>query len=103
MAQFRLLPSGKVHVVVRRRGHGPVYGTFPNKTIARAWAQDVERKMWEKTYLPTTQLERVLFSAIVDDFENSIVSRMRGQKSARSRLKSLRLSFGSKPIGQITP
>lgn len=59
--------------------------------------------MWEKTYLPTTQLERVLFSAIVDDFENSIVSRMRGQKSARSRLKTLRSSFGPRPIGQITP
>ncbi|MGH8578691.1 MAG: hypothetical protein ACREVK_00740 [Gammaproteobacteria bacterium] len=28
---------------------------------------------------------------------------MRGQKSARSRLNTLRSSFGSKPIGQITP
>ncbi len=102
MGQFCLLPAGKVHVVVRRRGHEPIYGTFPNKTIARAWAQDVERKIWEKSYLPTRQLDRVPFSAIVDDFENSIVSRMRGQNSARGRLKTLCTSFGPTPIGQIT-
>jgi len=102
MAQFRLLPSGKVQVVVRRRGHEPIYGTFPNKTIAKAWAQDVERKIWEKSYLPTAQLDRVLFSAIVDDFAQRIVSRMRGQKSARSRLKTLCTSFGPTLIGQIT-
>ncbi len=102
MAQFRLLPSGKVQVVVRRRGHEPIYGTFPNKTIAKAWAQDVERKIWEKSYLPTRQLDRVLFSVIVDDFAQRIVSRMRGQKSARSRLKTLCTSFGPTAIGQIT-
>jgi hypothetical protein len=35
MATTRKLPSGKYNVQVRREGHPPLTGTFPNRTEAR--------------------------------------------------------------------
>jgi integrase len=42
MATIRKLPSGKVNVQVRREGHPPLTGTFPNRTEANAWARRIE-------------------------------------------------------------
>jgi hypothetical protein len=42
MATIRKLPSGKYNVQVRREGHPPLSGTFPNRTEAKAWATKLE-------------------------------------------------------------
>ncbi len=42
MATIRKLPSGRFNVQVRREGHPPITGTFPNRTEAKAWATKIE-------------------------------------------------------------
>jgi integrase len=42
MATIRKLKSGRYNVQVRREGHPPLTGTFPNRTEAKAWATKIE-------------------------------------------------------------
>lgn len=42
MATIRKLKSGRYNVQVRREGHPPLSGTFPNRTEAKAWARKIE-------------------------------------------------------------
>jgi integrase len=42
MATIRKLKSGRINVQVRREGHPPLTGTFPNRTEAKAWATKIE-------------------------------------------------------------
>lgn len=42
MTTIRKLKSGRYNVQVRREGHPPRTGTFPNRTEAKAWATKIE-------------------------------------------------------------
>lgn len=103
MATFRRLPSGKVYVEIRRRGCEPIYRTFPNKTEANAWARDVEQRIWEKTYAPKKQLERVLLENVLRDYEQNMAPRLGSIVAVKSRLKTICARYGDRPIGAITP
>ena len=103
MATFRPMPSGRTQAIIRKKGRKPISKTFPNKTLARTWATDVEAQLERGTYINVSRAEKVLLKELFDKYKNTITPNKKGHKQESSKLDVLSRRYGEYSLAQLDP
>lgn len=95
---------GKWQVIIRKRGHEPVYKVFDKKAVAERWARDTESKMERGEYLDARNADKFTLNELIKWFwENVGVNREKSSHSADSaRLKTIKAGFGRRTPAKLT-
>ena len=68
MAAVKQLESGYWQARIRRKGQPLQSRTFPTKSLAEAWARQVESQIERGAFIPTARAEAKLFKDLAQDF-----------------------------------
>lgn len=101
MATIEKRKSGDKYVYrarVRVKGAVPRTATFPNKTLAKAWAQKMEVDIKEEQYLPGSQSQKRTLSDVITEYKDRI---KHGQHKA-SPTTLQQMDVWNELIGQYT-
>ena len=72
MAAVKQLESGYWQARIRRKGQPLQSRTFPTKSLAEAWARQVESQIERGAFIPTARAEAKLFKDLAQDFAKAM-------------------------------
>lgn len=102
MATIREKGPYQWHVQIRKRGYPAQTKTFSFKKEAERWAKIIESEMERGVFVSRTEAESTLVRQILTRYENEVLPSKRGEKSDKSRLKTLKQEFGDYRLASLT-
>ena len=95
----------RYQAVVRRRGRPTLCQTFPNRTLAKAWAKQVEAELASSRFLRRVEEERHTLAEAIDRYlADSIADLSVGEQRNRRRyLGWWRGELGRLALSEVTP
>jgi integrase len=102
MASIRKKGDLQWHAQVRRKGHPNQTKTFSTRADAERWAKIIESEMERGVFVSRTESEATLVSELLDRYEREILPSKRGQSADKSRLKTLKATFGQYKLAGLT-
>ena len=91
--------------LIRRKGRPMVCQTFPNKTLAKEWAKNVEAEMVSSRFVQRIEEEKHTLAEAIDRYklENLPELSKSGQRTQATRLRWWRDRFGAFSLAALTP
>lgn len=106
MATFEKRESrGKtvIRARIRIKGAPDLQATFPNKTLARDWANKTETDIKEGKYLPTMKAQRHTLGELIDTYKESAKNTLRAGETSFAQLDVWKDQLGAYSLATITP
>lgn len=91
--------------VVRRTGFKPTSKTFPNKSMAEAWARKIESEMDRRVYRDIKATAADTVRAVFEKFRDEVAPERRGSRWEIVRINRLlrTIGFANRRLDQLTP
>jgi len=90
------------HVQIRKRGYPVQTKTFSKSADAERGATIIESEMERGVFVSRTEAEATLVSDVLDRYEKEVLPTKRGEQSDKSRLKTLKETFGDYRLASLT-
>lgn len=103
MATIKKTPEGTWQVAIRRKGHKPVYKTFPKRALAETWARETEGGMDAGSFQDYRKAEKSLLTDQLDKYEQEITPSKKSQRTERAALAHLRAFFCHLTLASCQP
>lgn len=89
--------------IIRRKGHRPLYRTFPLKRDAEVWAREIEGRIHEGSYRSLRASERMTVSELCTWYEETVTPAHAPGATDRYRLATIRGQLGHWTAAAIKP
>lgn len=95
----------RYQAMIRRRGRPTVFQTFPNKTLAKAWAKKVEAEIVSRRFVQRIEEEKHTLAEAIDRYMTENLSELSksGQRTQAIRLRWWKDRFGALSLAALTP
>lgn len=103
MAAVKQLESGYWQARIRRKGQPLQSRTFPTKTLAEAWARQVEAQIERGAFVPTARAEAKLFKDLAQDFAQDYAPHHYRGEAWKAKLGHLTARLWAFSLVAITP
>ncbi|MEM4988455.1 site-specific integrase [Collimonas sp. H4R21] len=102
MATIRKKGERQWHVQIRKRGYPTQTKTFSIRADAERWATIIESEMERGVFVSRTEAEATLVKEVLERYETEVLPTKRGEKSDKSRIKTLQETFGDYKLASLT-
>ena len=102
MATYTQTPAGTIKAEVRVKGYKRRTKTFPNKTIAKKWVLETEKKMKFGTYVDDRNSASMTIAQLIDTYINLFAEKHSDPKLEKARGKLFKEAFGERYVNDFS-
>jgi len=103
VATIKKRPNDTYQVVIRKKGHPPVYKSFDKRAQAQVWAREAETALQVGTFVDFRLAEKTLLSDKLDDYLNEITPTKKSQRTEKAAIAHLRADLPHYVLASVTP
>lgn len=103
MATIKKRPNGTYQVVIRKKGHPPVYKSFDKRAQAQAWAREAETALQVGSYVDFRRAEKTLLDDRLQAYQEEITPTKKSVRTEKAAIANLRAGLPHYVMASVTP